>query len=349
VKLRLSNKRGVFISLLILFCLCIVAAAGLFFSALADNALIINTNERSLPADPGSTCFYTISYANPLRALFFPFNGNYSLEFEEGGGLVTTVKKQGGFFIQSTGQSGTVVFNVNIAGFRQGFNLRIDTDTADTDGDGFPDAVELDSPADRDSFRRWFVSIAESQFYAPSYSWYDIHRDCAGLVVFSFKEALKKHGTDWLKNFPYLVKQDIPDVRKYHYPRVPLLGDRIFRTAGGGFAAGDVKNGGFAPVADVNTLINHNLTFIGKDPEDFAAGDILFFLHTDNPDMPFHSMIYTGRDGWLVYHTGPLDDKSEGEVRKVRLTDLLLHPDRSWAPVADNPCFLGAFRWNILM
>src|ERR1044071_6342774 len=35
----------------------------------------------------------------------------------------------------------------------------------DSDNDGIPDHIELRSFQDRDSFRRWFTAIAETQFY----------------------------------------------------------------------------------------------------------------------------------------------------------------------------------------
>ena len=37
--------------------------------------------------------------------------------------------------------------------------------SVDSDNDGIPDAAELQSYSDRESFRRWFTLIAEGQFY----------------------------------------------------------------------------------------------------------------------------------------------------------------------------------------
>ena len=37
----------------------------------------------------------------------------------------------------------------------------------DSDNDGIPDVEELRTYQDRDSFRRWFTAIAETQFYQP--------------------------------------------------------------------------------------------------------------------------------------------------------------------------------------
>jgi uncharacterized protein YfaT (DUF1175 family) len=65
-------------------------------------------------------------------------------------------------------------------------------------------------------------------------------------------------------------------------------------------------------------------------------------------------MIYVGRsqiaedrEEYVVYHTGP-DRGHAGEIRRLRLKDLLRYPDPRWRPVEGNPVFLGAYRWNIL-
>src|SRR2546430_1145880 len=39
------------------------------------------------------------------------------------------------------------------------------TGLVDSDNDGIPDVIELHTYQDRDSFRRWFTAIAETQFY----------------------------------------------------------------------------------------------------------------------------------------------------------------------------------------
>ena len=41
----------------------------------------------------------------------------------------------------------------------------------DSDNDGIPDVEELRTYQDRDSFRRWFTAIAETQFYQLSDQW----------------------------------------------------------------------------------------------------------------------------------------------------------------------------------
>ncbi len=70
--------------------------------------------------------------------------------------------------------------------------------------------------------------------------------------------------------------------------------------------------------------------------------------------MPFHAMIFLGRsqiepghEQYVVYHTGP-SARSAGEIRRLALAQLLNYPDPRWRPLADNPGFLGVYRWNIL-
>jgi uncharacterized protein YfaT (DUF1175 family) len=49
----------------------------------------------------------------------------------------------------------------------------------------------------------------------------------------------------------------------------------------------------------------------------------------------------------VVYHTGPIG-KAAGEMRRIRLSQLLQHPSPRWRPVPGNSNFLGVYRWNIL-
>src|SRR6267142_3100282 len=63
----------------------------------------------------------------------------------------------------------------------------------DSDSDGIPDAAELQSYLDRENFRRWFTLIAEGQFYEINKQWNADQRDCAGLVRFAWREALRHH------------------------------------------------------------------------------------------------------------------------------------------------------------
>jgi hypothetical protein len=225
---------------------------------------------------------------------------------------------------------------------------------SDLDADGFPDACELEAEQDRQNFRRWFVSIAESQLYVEDPAWRADDHDCAGFIRFAYREALKRHDTDWLRSKPFLVDAGIADVRKYNYPKVPLLQTKIFRTHDGRFDEADLADTTFAVIATAAKLRSYNTVFIGKSLENIQPGDLLFFLNSGDVNMPQHSMIFIG-DGrrppsfedYVIYHTGPRDDDA-GVLKKVHLADLLKHPDERWHPAPENRYFLGYYRWKIL-
>jgi hypothetical protein len=73
------------------------------------------------------------------------------------------------------------------------------TELIDSDNDGIPDLIELRSFQDRDSFRRWFTAIAETQFYQLNDQWNAGQRDCAGLARFAMREALRRHDRIWFQ------------------------------------------------------------------------------------------------------------------------------------------------------
>lgn len=207
----------------------------------------------------------------------------------------------------------------------------------DRNENGFPDVLELDKE-DSENFRRWFLEIAKSQFAKKSVLWKE--RDCAGLVRFAYKEALKKHDDTWEKKIDFipLTNEQKFDVKKYNYPDVPVVGVKIFK----------ISDSEFGVFADAYHLLKYNVEFVSKDFSKAKAGDILFFYHPSSIDMPYHSMIYTG-DG-VLYHTGPIDSSSnnEGELRYIRLDDLLKNFPIDWQPLPSNNKFLGFFRFKIL-
>lgn len=225
---------------------------------------------------------------------------------------------------------------------------------SDADADGIPDRAELRSYGDRENFRRWFTTIAERQFYGASDEWNASQRDCAGLVRFAWREALRSHDRAWLRRMGDDYDAVASDVRAYTLADGPL-GEKLFRARAGSFAASDVEDGGFSDFADARTLKEFNSEFVSRDRRQAEAGDLLFFHQPWAQKYPFHVMVFLGAaraDGegasdWVVYHTGssPAD---EGTVRKVRLSVLERHPDPRWRPVAANRNFLGFYRLKIL-
>jgi len=220
------------------------------------------------------------------------------------------------------------------------FGLRLLEDDGDRDADGIPDRAELSDRADREAFRKWFAAIAEAQFYAPDRRWAGVHRDCAGLIRFAYKEALRKHDRRWLQEVKYLHQPAQRDVRRYNYPGVPVLGERVFRARPGAYRSGDDIEKDFSAAASARVLWEHNTVFLGKELQDARPGDLLFFRNPERHSSPMHSMILL--DGRLVYHNG------EDEVRLVTVAELNSHRDDCWHVRRDNPHFLGFYRWKIL-
>lgn len=224
----------------------------------------------------------------------------------------------------------------------------------DSDNDGIPDTVELQSYMDRESFRRWFTLIAEGQFYHLSEQWNAEQRDCAGLVRFAWREALRHHDRAWLQKMGPEYSPVAPDVARYTLEQGPL-GEKLFRTAFGSYKDGDLSNGTFSEFADGRSLKSFNARFISRDRREAQPGDLLFFFQPWVQKFPYHVMIFLGgaqfgdheSSDWVVYHTGssPTED---GAVKKVELSVLDQHPNKRWRPVESNPNFLGFYRLKIL-
>jgi uncharacterized protein YfaT (DUF1175 family) len=224
----------------------------------------------------------------------------------------------------------------------------------DSDNDGIPDLIELRSFQDRDSFRRWFTAIAETQFYQLSDQWNPEQRDCAGLVRFALREALRHHDRPWFQKMGPAYQTVAPDVKSFNLDNNPF-GEKIFRTEFGSFSETDIRNGRFSEFADARTLKSFNVEFVNRDRREAQPGDLLFYYQPWVQKFPFHVMIFLGQarmtangaQDWVVYHTGssPID---EGTVKKVELSVLDQHPDPRWRPVERNKNFLGFYRLKIL-
>ena len=222
----------------------------------------------------------------------------------------------------------------------------------DSAGDGTPDFLRLDDPRDQTAFRRWFTFLAEAQhFQLPAARPVEIV-DCAALIRYAYREALRPHAAAWAAGAQLPLVPPLESVARYQYPYTPL-GAALFRVREGAFRPSDVSDGAFAQFADAQTLRRLNTHFVTRDLARALPGDLLFFQQ-DSDHMPFHSMIYLGesqfaKDGapYVVYHTGP-DSGGPGEIRRLSLPELLRFPQPQWRPIAANRNFLGVYRWNIL-
>jgi hypothetical protein len=234
-------------------------------------------------------------------------------------------------------------------------------DWGDRYGDGTPDFVRLTDPADQAAFRRWFTLIAEYQALRPQAEAPAEITDCASLLRYSYREALKRHDENWFETSGFEVAAPPGEIRAWSYPHSPL-GTALFRVKLGAFTTKDLTDGAFAQFADARTLVERNAYFVSRNVRVAQPGDLLFYRQFGQSS-PWHSMIVTrsGATAEVVYDTGPDHDRSPhgrrpvcggpgrpGEIRRVLLSELLDHPQPQWRPTPGNPNFLGVYRWNIL-
>ena len=228
-------------------------------------------------------------------------------------------------------------------------------------GDGTPDFLRLTDAADQAAFRRWFSLIAEYEAVRPKDEVPAEIVDCASLLRYAYREALKRHDDSWFAATGIEVPAPQGEIRAWSYPHTPL-GVGLFRTRPGAFVPSDATDGTFAQFADARTLVERNAYLVSRDVHEALPGDLLFWRQFGQSS-PWHSMIVTrvGSDAAVVYDTGedhsphgrgPVrggpDHGKAGELRRVAVAELLDHPEPRWRPLASNPNFLGVYRWNIL-
>lgn len=196
--------------------------------------------------------------------------------------------------------------------------------------------VRLADESDRAAFRQWFVLLAEAQFERPAPEVID----CAALVRFAMREALRAHTPEWARRVALPFTPRFPDVRSA--PRGGGDGMPLFRVAAGPPAR-------YAEFADARTIVSLNAKAAGRNAAAARPGDLLYFRQPGQRQ-PDHLMVVVGPsffdeegNDWIVYHTGPSED-GPGEVRKVRLETLRQHPAPRWRPLGGNPQFVGVFR-----
>jgi uncharacterized protein YfaT (DUF1175 family) len=201
--------------------------------------------------------------------------------------------------------------------------------------------VRLADDTDRAAFRAWFVLLADAQFERPAPE----ITDCAGLVRYAMREALRTHTPEWVRTVALPFAPQFPDVRSA--PRGGNAGLPLFQV-------GPPHAPRYAEFADARTIVSRNAVPLGREAGRARPGDLLYFRQPGQRQ-PDHLMVVVGqsafeKDGadWVVYHTGP-SDTDRGEMRKVRLATLRLHPSPRWRPVLENASFVGLFRLTALV
>jgi uncharacterized protein len=188
--------------------------------------------------------------------------------------------------------------------------------------------------SDQAAFGQWFTFLAESQYYLPGAKRPAEIKDCAALVRFAYREALRVHDGAWAAR---TALPKLPALRPF--PRQAV--DPRFQVGGGQVAH----------FADAKTLRQWNSRLVSRELREARPGDLLFF-HQDGGRLPFHVMVYVGRSHFekeevVVYHTGPVSGDA-GEIRRLTLKELWEHPEPRWRPAVTNSHFLGVYRWNLL-
>jgi len=333
--------------------LCVVAFAGLVcaFSlrqVRASGSLHCELSTAQIPADGFTTAEIKLHSTGAIRDLKVESENSRRIAVDS----VAVRGDQATATLRAGVLPGTTSLRIAAAGLpEQKIEVTTVPDDLDSFGDGTPDFLRLQDAADRAAFRAWFTLLAEAQYFRGTKLPREIG-DCASLLRFSYREALRQHDSSWASEMALPAPPRAGEVGQYHYPYTPLAG-AMFRVRDGAFAASDLNDGAFAEFADAKTLWRDNTYNVGRSVMQARPGDLLFFRQPGNPPS-FHAMIFlgasqieSGSERYVVYHTGP-EGKWPGEMRRLSVAELMNFPDARWHPVASNPAFLGVYRWNIL-
>ena len=193
---------------------------------------------------------------------------------------------------------------------------------------------------DREAFRTWFVAILEQQLDGVSPAWEPAQRDCSGLLRFAFREAWGPHTESWRD--------------RTGFPPSPVAFDPSPALAGP-WKHGFPTPEGWKPFAKGAFLRTYACVPVGRDLSEASPGDLIFFARGGAHPEPDHAMAFVRPDSdgqpILLYHTGPEGSgltRKDGEIRRVRLDELMHHPDPDFRPLPENPAFLGLYRWKVL-
>src|SRR5271165_1232469 len=191
--------RGVPRWLAVLAVAAIVAVLGAFtiHRALTPAKLIIEVAPATLPADGFASTELKLhsSTGRDLHLLRVDVDDTHRAAVDH-----VTIRGDSAVIDLHTGVlPGVAEVQLTAPGFdpRQ-ITLHTTLDVSDSVGDGTPDFLRLHDPADRVAFRRWFTLLAEAQYYRKRSSSAEID-DCAALLRYAYREALRQHDSAWAK------------------------------------------------------------------------------------------------------------------------------------------------------
>ena len=146
-----------------------------------DPRLQIHADRLAIPAG-GASAQLTIGAAIPLVK-----SGMQAVVSENG----HSARIAGAWFageswhvtVQSKALPGRARITVSLPDFAaESLWVTISANDRDSVGDGTPDVLRLDDPADSQAFRSWFTFLAEAQFYRDTAALPVDIADCAGLI-----------------------------------------------------------------------------------------------------------------------------------------------------------------------
>ena len=173
------------------------------------------------------------------------------------------------------------------------------------------------APASEALLREAIGETALAQARAIDPRWPDAQRDCAGLVRFAYRAAYKRFAPARLERGLWRDGRGTP-----------------------------------APFADAATLLAHSFALLGRGDEaraELRSGDLAAFSRVDEGGAPVLHLMLIVRAGdrahaptSVVYHPGERDQ----DVRVGTLEAFLADAPPAWRPRADNPLFLGFYRFK---
>ena len=165
--------------------------------------------------------------------------------------------------------------------------------------------------------RRLVAETAMEQLSRIDPAWEEGQRDCAGLVRFAYRAALKRLDPARAAAGPFRDAADRP-----------------------------------AHFADAATLLRHSFALIGRDEgarEALRSGDLVAFAREGEGGEPVYHLMLVVRDvdpahgrPVVIYHPG----ERGAPLRSGSLDDLVSHAPHGWRPVPSNPLFLGFYRFK---
>ena len=165
--------------------------------ATAPATFVLHLSEPTIPADGFTSSELTISPSNgrQLRDLQVTAEDPHRAAVES----VTVDGDTAIASLRAGVLPGETKMRIAAPGFAtQEIALSTTLDASDTIGDGTPDFLRLHDPADRVTFRRWFTFLAEAQYFRGRALPAEID-DCAALLRFAYREALRPHDAAWAR------------------------------------------------------------------------------------------------------------------------------------------------------